>query len=244
MATATGKTRPRSAPKSNAPVPDLTRAERDARGKAPRREVPTTRARPLSREGDWSRLFSSAFKNSRNAMVLLDGARRHVDFNGAYLTMMGYRPSQLLGRPVYEFVVDGPIMSEAQLNEALARGDFTAEGELIRSDGTTIVAQVAATAEIVTGRRLVLLVALNTSRWGRRLRRPAQSEEEPQPLSPREREIVRLIALGRTSPEIAEELRIAHETVRTHARNAMLKAGARSRAHLVARALGAGLVFD
>jgi PAS domain S-box-containing protein len=177
-------------------------------------------------------------------MVLLDGARRHVDFNGAYLTLVGYRPSQLLGRPIYEFVVDGPIMSEAELNEALARGDFTAEGEFVRADGTIVAAQVAATAEIVTGRRLVLLVALNTSRWGRRFRRLAQPEEAPQQLSPREREIVRLIALGSTSPEIADELRIAHETVRTHARNAMVKVGARSRAHLVARALGAGLAFD
>ena len=62
--------------------------------------------------------------------------------------------------------------------------------------------------------------------------------------SAREREIVRMIALGSTSPEIAEELGIAHDTVRTHARNAMTKVGARSRAHLVARALGKGLIFD
>jgi PAS domain S-box-containing protein len=204
----------------------------------------TGRTRPQSREGDWSRLFSSAFKNSRNAMVLLDAARRHVDFNGAYLKLTGYQPSQLLGRPVYEFVVGGPVMSEREWQAALARGDFTAEGEMIRSDGTTVAAQVAATAEIVTGRRLVLFVALNTSRWGRRFRRFTPADEKPQQLSQREREIVRLIALGCTSPEISEELGIAHETVRTHARNAMTKVGARSRAHLVARALGAGLIFE
>jgi PAS domain S-box-containing protein len=177
-------------------------------------------------------------------MVLLDGARRHVDFNGAYLRLTGYQPSQLLGRPVYEFVVGGPVMSEAEWNAALARGDFSAEGEMIRFDGTTVAAQVAATAEIVTGRRLVLFVALNTSRWGRRFRPLAPTEEKPRQLSRREREVVRLIALGSTSPEISEELGIAHETVRTHARNAMVKVGARSRAQLVARALGAGLIFE
>jgi PAS domain S-box-containing protein len=177
-------------------------------------------------------------------MGLLDGARRHVDFNGAYLKLTGYRPSELLGRPVYEFVVGGPVMSEAEWTAALARGDFSAEGELIRADGTTVAAQVAATAEIVTGRRLVLFVALNTSRWGRRFRPMTPAEEKPQQLSQREREIVRLIALGSTSPEISEELGIAHETVRTHARNAMVKVGARSRAQLVARALGAGLIFE
>ena len=37
-----------------------------------------------------------------------------------------------------------------------------------------------------------------------------------------------------------DELLIAHDTVRTHVRNAMTKLGARSRAHLVAKALGEG----
>ena len=63
-------------------------------------------------------------------------------------------------------------------------------------------------------------------------------------LSMREREVVRLVALGNTGPEIAGELQISHDTVRTHARNAMLKVGARSRAHLVAKALGEGLVLE
>ena len=42
--------------------------------------------------------------------------------------------------------------------------------------------------------------------------------------------------------EIADELHLSHDTVRTHIRNAMAKTGARSRAHLVAKALGEGLV--
>ena len=51
------------------------------------------------------------------------------------------------------------------------------------------------------------------------------------------------VALGDTSPEIASRLGISHETVRTHVRNAMGKSGARSRAHLVAKALAEGLVL-
>ena len=50
------------------------------------------------------------------------------------------------------------------------------------------------------------------------------------------------MALGNTGPEIADQLQIAHDTVRTHVRNAMVKVDARSRAHLVAKALGQGLV--
>jgi DNA-binding CsgD family transcriptional regulator len=55
---------------------------------------------------------------------------------------------------------------------------------------------------------------------------------------------VRLVALGMTGREIAAELHLAHHTVRTHVRNAMVKTGARSRAHLVAKALADGLVLS
>jgi DNA-binding CsgD family transcriptional regulator len=48
--------------------------------------------------------------------------------------------------------------------------------------------------------------------------------------------------MGATGPEIAEDLHISHDTVRSHVRNAMTKLGARSRAHLVAKALAAGLI--
>jgi DNA-binding NarL/FixJ family response regulator len=84
----------------------------------------------------------------------------------------------------------------------------------------------------------VLVVALSTSRWGARFRRPREEEPASGTLSAREREVVRLIALGESGPEIAAELHITHDTVRTHVRNAMAKLGARSRAHLVAKALG------
>ena len=53
-----------------------------------------------------------------------------------------------------------------------------------------------------------------------------------------------LIAMGETGPEIAEHLHLSHDTVRTHVRNAMAKLGARSRAHLVAKALSEGLIAN
>ena len=87
-------------------------------------------------------------------------------------------------------------------------------------------------------------MALSTSRWGSHFRRTTTLDTKPGALSQREREIVRLVALGHSGPEIADELQIAHDTVRTHTRNAMSKVGARSRAQLVAKALGEGLMLD
>jgi PAS domain S-box-containing protein len=190
----------------------------------------------------WAGLFATAFRGSRNAMVLLDEKRRHVEVNGAYLSQLGYSRDDLIGRPIWEIVVGGPVYSDEEWYDALARESFTAEGELIRANRDTVHVQFAAHTETVTGRRLVLFVALTTSRWGRHFRRDV-GEHRNGPLSAREQEIVRLIAEGDSGPEIAERLQISHDTVRTHVRNAMTKLGARSRAQLVAKSLGDGHVL-
>ena len=189
--------------------------------------------------GGWSALFSTAFKQSRNAMVLVDDERRHVDVNGAYLKLAGYTRDEVIGRPVWEFVVGGPRATEREWDRAIAHGELSGQTELVCADGTTVTVQYAGHTEVATGQRLVLFVVLSTSRWGRHSRREPETGAS-ETLSAREREIVRLVAAGQTGPEIAEQLHISHATVRTHVRNAMAKVGARSRAHLVAKALGDG----
>ena len=198
----------------------------------------------MAGRGELGKLFWAAFTQSRNAMVLLDGDRQVVDANGAYLKLLGYQREQIINRPVYAFNVGGPQMSSAEWRAAMATGEFSGERELLAADGSKVRMQCAATTEIVTGRQLVLLVVLSTLRWGPHYRRGATLDTKSGALSQREREIVTLVALGYSGPEIADELQIAHDTVRTHTRNAMTKVGARSRAHLVAKALGEGLMLD
>jgi DNA-binding CsgD family transcriptional regulator len=67
-------------------------------------------------------------------------------------------------------------------------------------------------------------------------------DHEAAPLSAREQEIVRRIALGEVTAEICAALHIAPDTVRAHVRNAMAKTGARTRAQLIAIALTEGLL--
>jgi len=59
-------------------------------------------------------------------------------------------------------------------------------------------------------------------------------------LSPREREILDLLAQGLTGERIAEQLFLSPETVRTHVRNAMEKLEANTRVHAIAIALRQG----
>ncbi len=61
-------------------------------------------------------------------------------------------------------------------------------------------------------------------------------------LTPREREVVALIALGLSNEEISKKIYISPSTAKTHATRAMTKLGARDRAQLVVFAYQAGLV--
>lgn len=59
-------------------------------------------------------------------------------------------------------------------------------------------------------------------------------------LSPREREIMHLMAEGLTAERIGERLTVSVETVRTHVRNVIRKLRARNRVHAIAMALERG----
>lgn len=186
-------------------------------------------------------MFDAAFKASRNAMVLADSRRLILDVNGACLRLLGYNRGDMVSRPMWEFIDGGPLMTPEEWARGLATRQFSGEGNVVTADRSLIAIQWGAVTEQCTGGRLVLLVALSTSRWGERFRREVDGDDgSAQSLSPREREIVHFVALGLTGPEIADELNISHDTVRTHVRNSMTKLNARSRAHLVAKALGEG----
>src|SRR5262249_25376001 len=149
----------------------------------------------------------------------------------------------VIDQPLSSFVAGGARRSQSEWMELMATGRFSGEADLVRPDGTRVAVQWGASTEVVTGQRLVLFVGLGTSRLGRPFRRDVHDEDPDLELTSREREIVRLVALGGTAREIGDELHISHDTVRTHVRNAMEKLHARSRAHLVAKALGRGLVL-
>ncbi len=61
-------------------------------------------------------------------------------------------------------------------------------------------------------------------------------------LSPRERHILQLIGRGMSNKRIAQELKIAPETVKSHAKHIFVKLNAQTRAEAVARAIGLRLL--
>jgi len=106
--------------------------------------------------------------------------------------------------------------------------------------------------EVLTGIRTAhaghaLLAPEVTARLMRRLAPPRPEREHAfvgQVLTPREIEVVRLVARGRSNQEIADELVLSLETVRTYLRRMFDKLGVRDRTHLAVLAHEAGLLHD
>ena len=72
----------------------------------------------------------------------------------------------------------------------------------------------------------------------------AKAREEADPLSDREREVMRLLALGHTNQEIAKMLYISVRTAETHRAHIMQKLRLSTRAELVRYAIDQGLLEE
>jgi two-component system response regulator NreC len=117
--------------------------------------------------------------------------------------------------------------------------DAGASGYVLKEAADTEV--VAAVRAVAAGERYVhpalgaRLVAAEAA---------ARKRAEVDPLSDRERGVLRLLALGHTNQEIAKLLYISVRTAETHRAHIMQKLGLSSRAELVRYALSEGLLTE
>jgi len=120
------------------------------------------------------------------------------------------------------------------VREAFAAG---ASGYVLKEAADNEV--VAAVREVAGGGRYV-----NPALGARLVAAEAEAERlaDEDPLSDREREVLRLLALGHTNQEIAKRLYISVRTAETHRAHIMQKLRLQTRADLVAYALERGLL--
>ena len=133
--------------------------------------------------------------------------------------------------------------SEADLFSAIK---FGATGYILKN--TEPEELVQAIAHIAQGGVIIspfmaekLLTEFRGSATGAKAKAPADVEAN---LSPREDEVLRLVAQGATNKEIADSLFISENTVKTHLRNIMDKLHLANRSQAAAYAVKRGLVPD
>src|SRR5205807_884791 len=74
------------------------------------------------------------------------------------------------------------------------------------------------------------------------LMREVRAPAMPEPLTERETEVLRLLVQGQSNKEIARDLQIAEDTVKTHVKHILAKLGVHSRTQAVLGAIRIGLV--
>jgi len=112
----------------------------------------------------------------------------------------------------------------------------TDDGDLVRAmraGATSYLLKTAAAEDVIAAVRDAAAGTASLSpdlltRFTQALRRPPPPDPLA-PLSPREREVLQLIADGRSNRQIARNLEIGEQTVKTHVRGILTKLGLRDR---------------
>jgi NarL family two-component system response regulator YdfI len=102
--------------------------------------------------------------------------------------------------------------------------------------------QLAAALEAVV-QELVVYNSEMSSPLRRAASRGAPADELTEPLTPREREVLRLLASGLANKEIAAKLKISEHTAKFHVASILGKLGAASRAEAVSIGMRNGLIL-
>ena len=182
--------------------------------------------------------------NGEEAVTL--AARHHPD-----VVLMDLRMPRMDGveatrriraaRPETEIVVLTTHADEASILDAMAAG---ARGYLTKDAG---IAEITRAVQAAAGHHAFLDPAVQAQLLAAATAgRPAaaaapRAEPLPDELTPREAEVLTLIAAGLSNREIATELVVSDATVKTHVNHVFAKTGARDRAQAVHYAYTHGL---
>ena len=157
------------------------------------------------------------------AVVVADNDRRYVHANAAACDLLGVAREDLIGMRVEEITGTPPERIEQAWRRFRDAGVLVGTFPLLSPVGPRNVPYISI-ADISPGRHLAILI-------------PERGDQDWQPLSRREREVVALVAGGATGREVGKALSVTAATVETHIRNAMRRLGARNRSHLVTLAI-------
>ena len=172
-------------------------------------------------------------EESLHGMALFDDDRRARAVNHAACVML-QRPQEVVLRSRIDDLTAPVALSalDGKWTELLETGSLTGQWPLVTGDQRLVEVEYSAVARARRGLHLVVFVTRHM---------PATAPGEPASgsitLTSREQEVLRLLSLGYTGPEIAERLVLSLDTVRTHIRNLKRKLGARTLPHLVALGL-------
>jgi PAS domain S-box-containing protein len=187
--------------------------------------------------------MQALFERTTTPMVLVDDERRYRDCNPAACDVLATSREALLTMRLDERV---PAETLPGLDERWQRflklDAHSGASSLVTADGAVVYVHQSSTPNVLPGLHLLVFVPDGDDTALDEIIEEAGEDigDKTQALTPREREVMTMLALGDTGAEIAEKLFISPETVRIHVRNARRRLGARTRAQAIALALRDG----
>jgi len=176
-------------------------------------------------------------------MVTVDNERRYLAANRAGRLLFRLSLAEMRERQISDFT---PPHMEPLLERAWASlmsdGSVTGRYDVSFLDGSQLEIVYSAIANVLPGQHLIVFAP---AEWREDELGPVEERFGPGSsgcLSPREREVLTLIAAGADLEQIAQELSISLHTVRTHVLKAYRRLGANNRAHAIALAMHQGLI--
>jgi PAS domain S-box-containing protein len=189
-------------------------------------------------------LDAAALDHVDLAIIATDRDGCVVTWNARAESLYGWSKDEALGRPIGELTVPADEGGAAQeIIDAVVRGEsWEGEFRVRGKDGRIFSAYVKNSPIFDDAGDLIGIVGVSVEMQAGPLAAAVRSaahnaRERAKALSPREREVLGLLARGLTGEQIAARLALSPETVRTHVRNAREKLGASTRVEAVTMAL-------
>jgi PAS domain S-box-containing protein len=189
--------------------------------------------------------FRGAFEAAPIGMALTSIDGRWLKVNDAFCEIVGYTAAELLTMSFQEITHPDDLAEDVSLGGLVVAGELPSlqlDKRFVRKDGSPVWTHLSVSVIRAEDGSPAYSVAqiLDIDERKRRELGEAAPGGGPGPLSPREREVLSLLAEGRTSAEVGVLLGVSEETVQTHVRRAMTKLEARSRTQAVASAIRLG----
>jgi DNA-binding CsgD family transcriptional regulator len=190
-----------------------------------------------------ARQFWRLFDETVVPMVVLDNDRRLLAANRGARLLLRLSVSELLQRRLDDLTTPDKREPLRSLWERRSRdGSASWEDTITLGVPNPVTISYCAIANVLPGQHLMVFMPAAWPEDELGTFEQAQVNLADTSLTPREREVLALIATGADSNEIANTLTIARSTVTTHIEHAYHKLGARNRPHAIALAIQRGLI--
>jgi PAS domain S-box-containing protein len=194
--------------------------------------------------------FRQAFDNAPIGMALVAPNGQWLQVNQALCELVGYTTEELLTRTFQAITHPDDLETDLAYTHQVLTGEirtYQMQKRYLRKNGDVVWIQLKVSLVRAADGTPAYFISQIQDINEHKLREQAAAEfharhPTPRALSPREQDVLALLAEGLTTAQTGAELHIGEETIQTHVRHAMTKLNATNRTQAVTIALRLGLL--